>query len=309
MKNWDIFYKSMARHAWVAKNNPNNIQGRGEPEEIFAKQLVTHFTDAHLYTVHDDVHELLIRTEGTKDIPHMPFNTMFIDVDFDVEHFHEMQFGFEIKRIYGLLVSGMDEFVSVDHASGKTYRTEGKAIRIYALCLDDGYVDMKTGRVQGYAFNTFNVVQADWRNVMKLGSDPNVKVDCLTPKIRHFVVNYVSNLMNLLINRDREVVICDREYSEAKNKQRERCGELRVPKIHLVTPIGKLREYISLYKSNVHFTYGHSFEVSGHWYHYSHPRFKEKVGTRKWIYPFWKGTGIPISKVRDITQDGVEYGE
>lgn len=309
MKNWDIFYKSMARHIWVAQNKPLDVSTRGEPEELFTKQLATAFNDAHLYTVNDDVHELLLRTKGTKDIPHMPFNCMFIDVSFDVEHLHEEQFGFEIKKVYGLLVVGMDEFVAVDHATHETYRTKGSAVRIYALCLDGGYVDMSTGRVQGYGFNTYNVVKADWRTTLKMGSDPNVKVDCITPKIRHVVVNYVSNLMNLLLNRDREVVITEREYSEAKNKQRERAGELQIPKMHLVTPIGKLREYISLYKSDAHFTYDHSFEVSGYWYNYTDPRWGEKVGTRRWVYEYIKGKGILIPKVRDVTQDGVKHGE
>lgn len=298
MKNWNIFYDALAKHIWMAKHAPQTIESKGESEELFTSTLLGEFEKVKLYSVQEDVHELLLRTKGTKDIPHMPFPEMFIDVDFDVSDLHENNFGFEIQKICGMMVCEMDFISMFDKDTGKHYRRPAKGIRIYILCLDKSQ-----DALSGYSFNTVNVLQNDWMKNM-LGEKWNQKVDTAVPKIRQRVLNYASNLMNMLLNKDREVAVSVREPSLAKNKQRERDGQLKIPSIHVVTPIGTLREYIHSYKSVPNFGYSHSFDVAGHWKHWNNPRYKEMRGRRTFVGHFVKGKGIYIPKLHDVVKQG-----
>lgn len=301
MKNWEFFYKQMIEHRNRARTHPELIETRGEPESVFSDGLMEHFEGAKVFAVNDDVHELLLKTDGTSDIKGLPFDKFFIECSFDVEDLKEKQFGFGVDKVHGILVTKVDYMVMVDHNTHKTYRAPKDAVRIYVLTTDVGYPAVPTGYeyMKGYSFNTINVVAKDW-TLDFLGQKWEAKVDTNIPKIRKLILNYVSNFLNLLNNPNREVVVTEREYSQARNKRRERQGILKVPNTQVVIPVGTLKQYIQQLHEHRAFSYSHKFFVRGHWRVLRHPKYGENIGKKIWLKPFLKGSGILVPKTYEV---------
>ncbi len=285
------FFEDMANHHSQA--NPKYIQRIGEPTDNFIERLLSTFYEAKVFEINKDINELLLMTDGTKSVEHLPFDKIFLDTDFDVSHLHDNQFNAEITHIKGLLIAKVDEVVimnSKNKNEGKAFRlldlkrfkTFGKSngFKIWALCLDvEG----------GYSFNTINILN-------KLDIKYNFEISSHNPKVRKFVLEYVSNFLNLLNNpRDIEIVV--RKYSEAKNRKRVRQGLNPIPSKKVIVPVGTLKQYIQQYKqSNDDFKYSHKFWVRGHWREFKSDKYIQVKGKRKWIYPYIKGKGILIDK-------------
>ena len=295
MKNYNFFEETLKYHIVNTIHNPHLIQTTGTDgdQRDFAKSLYYNFNNAKCFEIDDDLKELLVNTEGTKDVQNLPFDKMFLDVEFDLRSMKEKQIGRPMNTCKGLLISkrplGIRDMVGRDATeTEKEVLNSGFGIIIYALCLDD----------TGFSFNTIKVVNTDFQEY-------KIKVESPNPKLRKFVLNFVGNVINLINNPEREIIMVDKEYSPAKNKRRIRQGKSEIkPSIRLV-PTQDLRVYINqLRTKQKHLS--HSFWVRGHWRVYrNETRYKDNVGKRIWIRPFIKGKGVLIDKVYDVKTEEV----
>ena len=319
MKNWKIFYRRMILHKHTAETRPESISTIGEPESIFVKSMEVSFGRAKPFTLNEDLKEMLIRTDGTKEIDKIPFDDIFIDVHFDVSGFKERQFDFLITDVYGILISkvkggyvtdannitdAMQEKVKGDIFFSKKVSPETKEKSVAFLNGLEGYkvyilaVDKDENDIKGYGFNTINIV-----NKGDIYKDWNATVSTHQPKIRNFILNFLSNFFNLVNHEDSDFEFVEKEYSPAKNKRRMRQGGLPVPKSRVIVPVGQLRQYINKMKDNPAFSYTHRWWVRGHWRILrDKKRFKEKAGKKMWIKPFIKGQGILIDKQYEVKE-------
>jgi len=111
----------------------------------------------------------------------------------------------------------------------------------------------------------------------------------LIKKIRVFIANFID----FLDEPDVKIVEIKRG---THNEKRIIRGKIPMPPSCSVRITGKLKKYMDSMKTGRHFTYGHRFWVRGHWHHYYHPKWKAKVGTRRWIPPYVKGNGMLFNK-------------
>jgi len=268
----------------------------GEPEETFIEKLDNTFAHGKVFDINEDVKDLLLRTKGTKEIDKVPFESIFIDTDFDVSEFKEKQDNDDITSVAGLLVSVANkveiienkEYVKNSTLDLKTLRG-AEGFKIYWLGLDKGKI--------GYCFHTINIVN-------KNNLDMEFEISSKTPKIRKFLINFVSNFLNLLNNPQPDIVITERKANEAKNKRLIRHGQIPMPTKSVVLMIGKLKIYLDQLRSNGYMSYSHKFWVRGHWRTLrDEDRWGEKVGTKLWIHPFVKGSGILIDKKYNVTKE------
>lgn len=291
-KVWDFFDYAVKQHQYQSEHMPEKIESIGESEITFNQKLFYAFERAKVFGLDDDIKKLLIKTEGTNEIEKLPFDIIFLEVEFDVEYLNDKQFNRKITKIVGLLIASVNEAVVTD---GKKSFKENTLIdlatlrgvegfRTWALCLDeDG----------GYAFNTINVINKNDVFSEKL------EVKSYNPKVRKFVLNFVSNFLNL-INNPKDVIIQERVFSENKNKQRKRKGLPLIPNRKVIIPTGDFKQYIYDMKKGADFSYSHSFWVRGFWRNYKSDKYKHLKGKKKWIKPFIKGKGVLIDKKYDV---------
>ena len=96
------------------------------------------------------------------------------------------------------------------------------------------------------------------------------------------------NLLNLLVNDNKEIEYIDVKVSDEQNRKRHARGKLPMKDTTTLRVGGFLKRYATEYKANrgsVHVRY----HVGGFWRHYNSERYKEMKGQKQWIYPHYRG--------------------
>jgi len=289
VKNWDLFTRGLKGYREDAEKDGDLAQHFGEEPSGFCDRLERELDGCKLFSIDNDVKELLIKTDGEKEINHLPFDKMFLDVTFDAQEFKEEQFGSLITEVRGMLVVKADEFITRFIREGEDFvdKIPGDGFIIYILAMDvDG----------GGGFNNFQIVD----RLDAFGDNWSKGHIISTPKLRNFCINFVSNLLSMM-NNPEDIQYIEKNLSEAKNKQRLRKGLVALPNSTVIVPVGNLRKYINDLKSGGSIDYTHKFWVRGHWRTLrNEERYGDKVGKRMWIKPFIKGKGILIDKKYDV---------
>jgi len=196
----------------------------------------------------------------------------------------------------GILVSKLNINLS-DEDTGEQY-IKSDSINIEQLRGLSGYRIYWLGMESsgGFCVNTINVFDSS-----SIDNALNVEIQTDTPKIRSFILNFVSNFFNLVMNpTHNSILLYAKEPSLAKNKQLKKKGLIPVPKVYTIMPVGELKEYIDWFRegelNNPRFDYSHKFWVRGHWRQLKDDRYKTKG--KIFIYPFIKGKGLLVKKIR-----------
>lgn len=292
--SYKLFSSWLELHKFGLKNHPESIESIGQDETKFTQQLENTFSTAKIFEINEDIQNLLLNTEGSKEIDKLPFDETFISTNINTAHLNESQFGDKITQIAGILICEANKVVVVNEKEMVMNKTIDLEIfkglsgyRIYYLALTEK---------GGYSFNTVNIINKDdCLNEYNLTFKTNI------PKTRTLITNFVSNFLNLINNQERNnIQIVEKIVSEAKNKQLARKGEKIIPNTRVIIPIGELRDYLRTIQSQSRTPLTHRFWVRGHW---RHLRTKEDEEYRIWLRPYIKGkTGILIEKTYEVKE-------
>lgn len=116
-------------------------------------------------------------------------------------------------------------------------------------------------------------------------------------EIKLFVINFLD-----FINQP-DVQLITVERTKENNEKRIEKGKLPIPPINYIRINGDLKIYMNKLNSGGHFSYSHKFWVRGHFRTLRNPkRYGDKVGTKIWILPFIKGSGILLEKCYEVTE-------
>jgi hypothetical protein len=119
----------------------------------------------------------------------------------------------------------------------------------------------------------------------------------IVEEVRYFV----CNLLDFINNPEVELVHIEHTIDE--NRKRIARGKVPIPICKYVRINGSLKEYFDSLNSGKTFNYSHKFFVRGHFRTLKSNKWKNKVGTKIWIYPYIKGEGILINKEYRIKND------
>jgi len=102
------------------------------------------------------------------------------------------------------------------------------------------------------------------------------------------VVALSCNLLNLLVNDEKEIEYVDVVISEEQNRKRAKRKKLPLMNTTTIRIGGSLKKYIEEYM-HMRGTIGVRYHVGGFWRHYTSDFFKEMKGKKVWIYPHYRG--------------------
>lgn len=117
-----------------------------------------------------------------------------------------------------------------------------------------------------------------------------------TDKVRIFMCNFLDFMLNP------DVSIINVERTKEQNEKRIKRGKIALPNYGFIKISGQLKIYLDDLRSGKHASYSHKFWVRGHFRTLrNEKRYGDKVGTRIWIPPYIKGSGILIEKMYEVT--------
>jgi len=224
---------------------------------------------------------LIEDTTPSFDDHHTPYNPMFINNQFSVA-------GFIINGIAlaeHKYLSEMPSFwVDIDgvkchNAEFDIYKSRSD-IRLFAVAYDtltdsQFYLNIDLG--EG---TEFPAVGCNPEETKRLGL------------LRELIDKIVANLLNLINNDHKDIELIEIEVSDEHNKKRIKRGKESQRDKLLIRLGGTLRlyaEHFQQHRNNISI----HFLVRGHWREFKAPRYTQARGTKKWIYPFYKGADLP----------------
>ena len=164
---------------------------------------------------------------------------------------------------------------------------KGTIIKGIGLCLDSKGIP-----IISYTYHDFKGYGEQWRfhGIKK----EDLKYFKENIKISEFILNFLYNLINL-INSEKEIEFVERKVSKIQNLKREIRG--KQPKLAdcYIRVEGTLKRYCQEYsesRTSMHVR----FLIRGHWRSYSNKRFLNLKNKKIWIKPYYKGTGLDVSK-------------
>ena len=105
------------------------------------------------------------------------------------------------------------------------------------------------------------------------------------------MVTFCLNLCDFI--HDPDVTYVDRRFAKYELRK---YGTGQTPIVKKILVHGRLKRYLYQLREHNTFRYSHRFWVRGHFRHLRSKRFKNKIGSTIWIYPYVKGEGILIEK-------------
>ena len=265
----------------------------GVSGEIFEQTIRKNLNKSHLFEVSEGVKLLLAgtKTPNKNDMYHLPFKTIFLDVNFKKETLEKFHIDIGYDEIVGILVTEAkmieyDPLKSIyttnEYEGAKSY---GRALRITTIGIT------KDGYMQFDVFNrNYNLEEGVTPEHIKIK-----KIKMTNPKARDFVHTFVLNFLNFIQNPD--VTYVEKQPNAKRNIEREKEDKTPLPPRNFITLTGHVKEYAQELRDNPQkWHYGHRFYVMGHYRTLKNPRWGKNVGKRIWIDDYVKGRGVLFKK-------------
>lgn len=264
---------------------------RGSNNSEFLKNLQEAYFSSHLYHIDEPTKKLLLLTTPPKntDIKHIPFSSMFIDVEFTKEEVKQFtNIDIEYDKIVGMIIQEGQTRIIDDNGEYKDVPS-GTAIRVIILGFDD----------KGFVFNTFHL-QVNLFDEYKNLPLHKQEIDEVK-KTKKFVNLFAVNILNLIL--EPEIRILFRDEDKDRNTKRIKKGLIPFPKSSIIRIDGERKIYIDKMVRDGDFKYGHSFWVRGHYRTLKSSKYKESRGKKLWICPFIKNKeGILFDKMYKVVK-------
>lgn len=211
------------------------------------------------------------------------FPKIFINVDFYLDNF----------LIKGVLL--IDENNSLNKDSVVDSREN---ILILAVAYDmNEFVDFYEGDKRSEYLIFTELLSTDSENQYGIKYKTE-EANRIVNRISNYIRNVVCNLIDLVMgNAASDLSIITIETTKEQNLKRVKRGQIQIPTKVFIKPKFHFLKYLNQFNedhANRHLS--HKFLVRGFWRHYRDARYTKMRGKSKYIYPFYKGEGIVISK-------------
>lgn len=265
--------------------------GSRDTTNFFLVELSVVLPECKHFEIEDDVREMLLRTRAPKKPElHLPFDYMYLDVEFKKEDLLRMGFHLDKDVLCGIVVRKGDILYQVE--GGRTSEVVGKDLRVSVATID--YQD--AGRFLSVTtFPTKIEVKKGYNERIQLEVPKGVSIND-QKLIADFVVNFLYFLNNP------EVKYQFVERSEKNIQRRLKAGKPVLPSSYKITLTGQTLRYLNEVKAGIRSECKYAFDVRGHYRTLNSPFYKEKRGVRIWVSHFVKGKekGFLVEKYYNV---------
>jgi hypothetical protein len=309
-ENYVRFVKTFNIFSYNSKFHPENVSNFGNSGESFMNNIAHTLPKCKVFEIENSIKKMLILTDppnkDNEDLK-LPFDNIFIDVDFTQEELENLGIEIDAKAEIGIMLQKGTMVADAEKIEDKTaqeldgdykelcesHKEEkiivGNALRCTILSIngDEFWFDTFTKNIN--IFDEYKGFQA------KVVTNPTTD-----PKMRDFVHKFAVNFLNFLHNP--EVILVEHKVSEKNLLRRQKNGKILIPTRYSVNVTGTLKKYIDEISEHKNFHYSHRFWVRGHFRHLTAERYKEKKVI--WILPYIKGDGLLIEKIYKVEKKG-----
>jgi len=234
-------------------------------------------SEVHYFEVESDVKELLLKTDFTPRIIHLPFEICKLDCEYEND----------LCLISNILLREYETCIQavwfyIDKELEKDFCG---VIGTLTLNKDLTYKDDNNESCVAYMKDTNKEL-------------PLTKEEKKILEKRQIVRNeeirkLIGNFLNYLDSEDVEIINIDYRKSNPRYVEKKLAkGKIPRPLVHKVRLIGKSRIYLNNLKDDRgKINYAHSFWVRGHWRSLKHIKYKNNCSKIIWILPYIKGRG------------------
>jgi hypothetical protein len=114
----------------------------------------------------------------------------------------------------------------------------------------------------------------------------------------------ICNVIDMVEGNTDDLSVVTIETTRERDIKRMKRKQVPMPTRIIIRAKDKIKRYIRKFNSDAQEAaestrggrIGHKSLVIGHYRHFRNEKFKKVKGTKKWIFPYWKGEGIAISK-------------
>jgi hypothetical protein len=115
-----------------------------------------------------------------------------------------------------------------------------------------------------------------------------------------YVRTLICNVVDMVEGNTNDLSVVTIETTREQNIKRIRRKQIPIPTRVVIRSKDEFRKYVKKFNSDMEKSrsgkLGHKVLVIGHYRHFRDEKFKNVKGTKKWIFPYWKGEGIAIAK-------------
>jgi hypothetical protein len=219
-----------------------------------------------------DLFNLLLDTKPNQDNLKIKYPAMFINHQFKIN---------EKYIINGMLIVDMDDLEKVYNIKSMNAIHNDKRKNVLSLCID-----------LEHKYEFFNIVPLDiLDNELKSMFIGDNKAESQSMfKAAKLIKKIAINTINIIANDEKNIEYVDVKYSNEQKQKRITKGKLPLKDHTVLRLSGVLKKYITEY--NFYRKQGSitaRYFVSGHWRRFFSEFYKQKQGTKVWIYPYYRG--------------------
>jgi len=115
-----------------------------------------------------------------------------------------------------------------------------------------------------------------------------------------YVRMLICNIIDMVEGNTNDLSVVVIETKEEQNIKRIKRKKVPIPTRIVIRAKDEFKKYVKKFNSDMEDfgsrKLGYKFLVMGHYRHFRDEKYKNVKGTKKWIFPYWKGEGIAISK-------------
>lgn len=115
-----------------------------------------------------------------------------------------------------------------------------------------------------------------------------------------YIRTLICNTIDMIEGNTDELSVVTIETTREQNVKRIRRKQVPMPTRVVIRAKNEFKKYVRKFNSDMEDVarerLGHKVLVMGHYRHFRNEKFINVKGTKKWIFPYWKGEGIAISK-------------
>lgn len=107
----------------------------------------------------------------------------------------------------------------------------------------------------------------------------------------------IKSVIDIVEGNTKELSVVTIETTGEQNLKRIRRKQVPLPTKIFIRAKGEFKKYVKQFNSDMadvrRGKLGHKVLVIGHYRHFMNEKFINVKGTKKWIFPYWKGISLP----------------
>ena len=244
-------------------------------------------SDTHIFRIDEDLIKLLQKTDTETKYQPLAYPQIYIDGEIEINNKIILQ---------GLFITEYGQR-GIDYLDADTQKPIETEIinKLSNKLIIRGMIKIKNKEGEDIYMPHFNFIYKTKEETEKTGLPEELKK--YFPKdYEQKIRNFVCCFLDFLNTPDIEIIT--HTYNEEDKEKAKKKGKIIKSTNNVVRITGKLKLYLDTirthFKGQIDWT--HSWWVRGHFKHFRSNRFKNKQGTKTWVYPYIKGKGALITK-------------